>query len=170
MFLEKNLLPFTNLLRNNNKIINLVLITLLVTMLFPIDNYFPFNPIKNVETELVTLISNPFMMTFLTLLLYCVYLTNNNEMFILLLFMFHRLVIHKGASASAPAPAPAPAPRPKAAPAPKPKAAPAPKPKAAPAPKPKAAPAPKPKAAPAPKPKAAPAPKPRAAPELHDER
>ena len=36
------------------------------------------------------------MTTFLTVLLYCVYLTNNQTMFILLLFIIHRLVIHGG--------------------------------------------------------------------------
>ena len=181
MYFEQTLLPLTNVLRNNSQIINLVLIVLLTAMLFPVDQYFPSDPFKTIETHLSELLANPLIMSLFTIFLYCVYLSNNSVMLILVLFMVHRLVLHSGSggapssppSVLPPTPKIAPPPKPKAAPPPKPKAAPPPPkpkaalpptPKVAPPPKPKAAPPPKPKAAPPPKPKAAPPPKPKAAP------
>src|SRR6056300_1761363 len=96
MYFEKQLAPLTNILKGSSKTINLILIILLVAMLFPVSDFFPFDPILNVERELVNLFTNPFMMSFLTVVLYCVYLTNNQTMFILLLFIIHRLVTHGG--------------------------------------------------------------------------
>ena len=94
MYFSKQLNPVVTFLKGSSKTINLVLIILLVAMLFPVSDFFPFDPIQNVEKELVNLFTNPFMMSFLTFVLYCVYLTNNNTMFILLLFIIHRLVTH----------------------------------------------------------------------------
>ena len=149
MYFERQLLPLTNILKNSSQMINLVLIILLVAMLFPINEYFPSNPIDDVENELVKVVSNPVMMTVLTLLLYCVFLTNNDTMFVLVLYIIHRLVMHGGALPPTPRTPNAPAPPP---PAPKP---PAPKPPAPPPPAPKP-PAPKPPAPPPPAPKPAP--------------
>ena len=96
MYFSKQLNPVVTFLKGSSKTVNLVLIILLVAMLFPVSEFFPFDPIQNVEKELVNLFTNPFMMSFLTFVLYCVYLTNNNTMFILLLFIIHRLVTHGG--------------------------------------------------------------------------
>jgi hypothetical protein len=174
MYFEQTLLPLTNVLRNNSQMINLVLIVLLTAMLFPVDQYFPSDPFKTIETHLSELLANPLVMSLFTIFLYCVYLSNNSVMLILVLFMIHRLVLHKGSggvpsappSVLPPTPKIAPPPKPKAPPPrPKPKATPPPpKPKPALPPTPKVAPPPKPKAAPPPKPKAAPPPKPKAAP------
>ena len=90
MYFERQLLPLTNILKNSSQMINLVLIILLVAMLFPVREFFPSNPIDGVESELVKFVSNPVMMTVLTLLLYCVFLTNNDTMFVLVLYIIHR--------------------------------------------------------------------------------
>ena len=172
MYFEKQLSPLTNILRSSSKMVNLILIILLVSLLFPIEDFFPSNPIKVVEGELISLFSNPAILSIVTIFIYCVYLSGNETMLVLTLYIIHRLVLHGGNAGGGGAPSTLPPtarttpppPKPKAAPPPKPKAAPPPKPKAAPPPKPKAAPPPKPKAAPPPKPKAAPPPKPKAAP------
>ena len=104
MYFEKPLLPFTNILKNSSKLINLVLIVFLVLMLFPVNEYFPSNPIQGVESELVKLISNPIIMTCLTFLLYCVFLTKNDTMFVLVLYIIHRLVMHGGNGSAPPTP------------------------------------------------------------------
>jgi len=119
MYFVKQLSPVVNILKNSSNMINLVLIISLVAMLFPISSYFPSNPVEDLEGELVQLISNPMMMVFLTFLLYCVFLTNNEIMFVLLLFIIHRLVMHGGAKALPPTPRtppPAAPPAPPAAP------------------------------------------------------
>ena len=100
MYLEKQLLPFTNILKNSSKMINLTLVILLVGMLFPVNEFFPSNPFDVVENELVSLLSNPLMMTVLTLLVYSVFLTNNEVMLVLILFIIHRLVLHRGSQSS----------------------------------------------------------------------
>ena len=146
MYFERQLLPLTNILKNSSQMINLVLIILLVAMLFPINEYFPSNPIDDVENELVKVVSNPVMMTVLTLLLYCVFLTNNDTMFVLVLYIIHRLVMHGGALPPTPRTPTAPAPKP---PAPPPPAPPPPAPPKPPAPPPAA---PKPPAPPPPGP------------------
>ena len=165
MYFEQTLLPLTNVLRNNSQMINLVLIVLLTAMLFPVDQYFPSDPFKTIETHLSELLANPLIMSLFTIFLYCVYLSNNSVMLILVLFMIHRLVLHKGSIRAPSSPPSVLPPTPKIAPPPKPKAVPPPKPKAAPPPpKPKPALPPTPKVAPPPKPKAAPPPKPKASP------
>ena len=146
--------------------INLVLIGLLTAMLFPVDQYFPSDPFKTIETHLSELLANPIIMSLFTVFLYCVYLSNNSVMLILVLFIVHRLVLHSGSGRAPSSPPSVLPPTPKIAPPPKPKIAPPPTPKALPPPpKPKASPpTPKPKALP-PTPKAAPPPpKPKALP------
>jgi hypothetical protein len=110
MYFVKQLSPFVNVLKNSSNMINLVLIISLVAMLFPISAYFPSNPIEDLEGELVKIISNPVMMVFLTFILYCAFLTNNEHMFVLMLFIIHRLVIHGGAKALPPTPRATPPP------------------------------------------------------------
>ena len=145
MYFERQLLPLTNILKNSSKMINLVLIVLLVAMLFPINEYFPSNPIDDVENELVKFVSNPVMMTILTLLLYCVFLTNNDTMFVLVLYIIHRLVMHSSSGSPKPSTPPTP-PKPSTPPTP-PKPSTPPTPPKPPAPKPPTPPKP-----PAPKP------------------
>jgi len=157
MYFEKPLSPLTNILRSSSKIVNLILIVLLVSLLFPIEDFFPSNPIKVVEDELISLFSNPAILSIVTIFIYCVYLSGNETMLVLTLYIIHRMVLHGGNTGGG-APSSLPPTARTTPPPPKPKAAPPPKPKAAPPPKPKAAPPPKPKAAPPPKPKAAPLP------------
>jgi hypothetical protein len=159
MYFEQNLLPLTNVLRNNSQMINLVLIVLLTAMLFPVDQYFPSDPFKTIETHLSELLANPIIMSLFTVFLYCVYLSNNSVMLILILFIVHRLVLHSGSGRAPSSPPSVLPPTPKIAPPPTPNAAPPPPtPNAAP-PTPNAAPPPPtPKIAPPPTPNAAPPP------------
>ena len=101
MDVDKTISPLTNLLKKNNKIINMVLIVLLVAMLFPVDHFLNFNPIKDVENQLTELIKNPFVMAVLTIVIYAVFKTNDYRMFALLMFLVHRL-LHNTPGSSAP--------------------------------------------------------------------
>ena len=87
MNVDKTLSPFSNFLKKNNKVVNLLLIILIALMLFPIDHFFNSNPIKEFETTVGTLISNPMTMAFLTLLTYVVYISNDPTMFTLFMFL-----------------------------------------------------------------------------------
>ena len=149
MNVDKTLSPFSNFLKKNNKVINLLLIILLVLMLFPIDHFFNSNPVKEFETTVGTLISNPMTMAVLTLLTYVVYISNDTMMFTLYMFVLHRLTMHAGASPSAPPARPTPPPARPTPPPPAPKKVPPTPKKAPPPPAPKKVP-PTPKKAPPP--------------------
>ena len=147
--LSKTLSPFSNFLKKNNKMINILLVTLLVLILFPVDHFFTSNPVKEVQSTMATMIGNPMSMAFLTLLTYVVYASNDTTMFTLYMFLMHYLVLHSGGSPSGRSPPPSPSPPPGPSPPPPPSPPPAPKPPPPPPPAPKKAPPPPP---PAPKP------------------
>ena len=106
--LSKTLSPFSNFLKKNNKIINILLVTLLILILFPVDHFFTSNPVKEVQDIMASMIGNPMSMAFLTLLTYVVYASNDTTMFTLYMFLMHYLVLHSGGSPS-PRPSPSPA-------------------------------------------------------------
>ena len=93
MNVEKAFSPVTKLLNKNSKVINLVLIAFTVLMLLPIDFFLKHNFMKGIESQLVEMLNNPIVMGAVTLLLYLTYLTDP-KMFILLLFILHRLKYH----------------------------------------------------------------------------
>ena len=70
--LSKTLSPFSNFLKKNNKVVNMLLVTLLVLILFPVDHFFTSNPIKEVQSTMATMLGNPMSMAFLTLLTYVI--------------------------------------------------------------------------------------------------
>ena len=144
--LSKSLSPFSNFLKKNNKMVNLLLVTLLVLILFPIDHFFTSNPVKEVQSTLSTLLGNPMSMAFLTVLTYVVYASNDTTMFTLYMFLIHYLVLHSGGSNSggSPPPSPSPPPPPPPAPSPPPPPPPSPKPPPPPPPAPKPPPPPPP--------------------------
>ena len=139
--LSKTLSPFSNFLKKNNKVVNMLLVTLLVLILFPIDHFFTSNPVKEVQNTITPMLGNPMSMAFLTLLTYVVYASNDTTMFTLYMFLMHYLVIHSGGSPSRGPPSPAPK---KSPPPPAPKKAPPPPPKPPPPPPPPAKPPPPP--------------------------
>ena len=124
MDIDKTISPLTNLLKKNGKIINMVLIILLISMLFPFDELLNFNPVREVENQLSKLVANPYVMAVLTVVIYATYKTNDYKMFALTLVFVHRL-LHSASgrvSPSTPPPPPVVPPPPKA-----PKAVPPPK-------------------------------------------
>ena len=109
--LSKTLSPFSNFLKKNNKVVNMLLVTLLVLILFPVDHFFTSNPVKEVQNTITPMLGNPMSMAFLTLLTYVVYASNDTTMFTLYMFLMHYLVLHSGGSpsrGSPPPPSPAP--------------------------------------------------------------
>ena len=106
--LSKTLSPFSNFLKKNNKMINILLVTLLVLILFPVDHFFTSNPVKEVQSTLTTMLGNPMSMAFLTLLTYVVYTSNDTTMFTLYMFLIHHLVLHSERSPSPSPPPPSP--------------------------------------------------------------
>ena len=106
--LSKTLSPFSNFLKKNNKVVNMLLVTLLVLILFPVDHFFTSNPVKEVQNTITPMLGNPMSMAFLTLLTYVVYASNDTTMFTLYMFLMHYLVLHSGGSPS-PRPSPPPA-------------------------------------------------------------
>ena len=119
MDIDKTISPLTNLLKKNSKIINMVLIILLISMLFPFDELLNFNPVKEVENQLSKLVVNPFVMAVLTVVIYATYKTNDYKMFALTLVLVHRLLHSASGIVSPSTPPPATILPPKAPPAPK---------------------------------------------------
>ena len=93
MNVEKAVSPVIKLLNKNSKVINLVLIAFTVLMLLPIDFFLKHNFMDGIESSLVQMLNNPLVMGVVTVLLYITYLTDP-KMFILLLFIMHRLKYH----------------------------------------------------------------------------
>ena len=98
MNVEKAFSPVIKLLNKNSKVINLALIAFTVLMLLPIDFFLKHNFMDGIESTLVQMLANPIVMSVVTLMLYSTYLTDP-KMFVLLLFILHRLKYHgNGAS------------------------------------------------------------------------
>ena len=93
MNVEKAFSPVIKLLNKNSKVINLALIAFTILMLLPIDFFLKHNFMKGIESYLIQMLTNPIVMGVVTLILYSTYLTDP-KMFILLLFILHRLKYH----------------------------------------------------------------------------
>ena len=120
MDVSKVLSPATQFFRKYSQTINLVLLFLILLIMFPYNHFFPFEIKSKILNELTVLFANPIIMTVVIFSIYCVYLTGDNVMFVLLLFLVHYLTMHSGElskpSASLPSrptpPSPRPSPRP----------------------------------------------------------
>ena len=86
------LLPFSNLLKKNNNIINLSLIILLLLLISPINHFFGINLKEKIKDKTNQLMISPFFMTCLSLLVYTVYVSNDPMMFSLLMVIIYHLM------------------------------------------------------------------------------
>ena len=87
--------PLTQVLKQNSRTVNLVLLGLTILFLFPLNHFLPYDIKGKVETELRTLMDNPWIMTMVSVLIFAVFQTGNMNMLVLLLFLVHYLSSHK---------------------------------------------------------------------------
>ena len=87
--------PLTQVLKQNSRTINLVLLGLTILFLFPLNHFLPYDIKEKVETELRTLMDNPWIMILISVLVFAVFQTGNMNMLVLLLFLIHYLTSHK---------------------------------------------------------------------------
>ena len=93
--IEKVFSPVSNVIKKNSKIINLALVILVCLMVFPTEYFLTIDPVKEIEGQLSKLLQNPFVMAVVTLLVYVVWITNDPTMFVLVMFLVHRLSSHQ---------------------------------------------------------------------------
>ena len=91
MNVNKFLNPLTQFFRRNGGKMNVALLLLILLIMFPYNHFFPFEIKSRILNELSTLFANPIVMTLLLVALYSVYLSGDNVMFVLLLFLLHYL-------------------------------------------------------------------------------
>jgi len=91
---DKVLSPVTKNLKSNNQMINMVLLGLVVFMVLPIDSVLGTGFQKRIEGMLSGLVKNPIVMAVMAVLVYATFVAGDVYMFILLLFLLHRLTKH----------------------------------------------------------------------------
>ena len=91
---DKVLAPVTRNLKSNNQMINMVLLGLVVFMVLPIDSVLGTSFQSRLEGMLAGLIKNPIVMAVMAVLVYATFVAGDVYMFVLLLFLLHRLSKH----------------------------------------------------------------------------
>ena len=94
MDIAKTLSPLTKEIKVNKTMINFVLIFFVLLMMFPYSHFLPYDLKNKVETQLKRLMSSPWVMALMTVLVYAVYVSGDVYMFILTLSILHRLTMH----------------------------------------------------------------------------
>ena len=94
MDITKTLSPITNEIKVNKNMINFVLIFVVLLMLFPYNYFLPYDLKNRVEVQLKRVVSSPWIMALVTVLVYAVYVSGDVYMFILTLSILHRLTMH----------------------------------------------------------------------------
>lgn len=94
MDIAKTLSPITKTLKDQKTSINFVLIFIVLLMLFPYNHFLPYDLKNKIETQFKRLTSSPWIMALITVLVYAIYITGDVYMFILSLFILHRLTKH----------------------------------------------------------------------------
>ena len=87
--------PITQALKKNASNINLVLLTLVLLFLFPLNHFLPYDNKEKVETELKTLMENVWIKVFVSVLVFAVFQSGNINMLVLLLYLIHHIAIHQ---------------------------------------------------------------------------
>ena len=87
--------PITQALKKNATNINLVLLTLVLLLLFPLNHFLPYDIKEKVETELKTLMENVWIKVFVSVLVFAVFQSGNINMLVLLLYLIHHIAIHQ---------------------------------------------------------------------------
>lgn len=91
---DKVLSPVTKNLKSNNQMINMVLLGLVVFMVLPVDSVLGTTFQGRFESMLSGLVKNPIVMAVMAVLVYATFVAGDVYMFILLLFLLHRLSKH----------------------------------------------------------------------------
>ena len=94
MDVSKYVSPLTRNLKGNSVNINLVLIIVVLFLMFPFDQMLKVNVQNRLENSFKNLMGNPIMMILSTVLVYSTYLTGDIYMFVLIMFVLHRLTLH----------------------------------------------------------------------------
>ena len=87
--------PITQALKKNASNINLVLLSLVLLFLFPLNHFLPYDIKEIVETELKTLMENVWIKVFVSVLVFAVFQSGNINMLVLLLYLLHHIAIHQ---------------------------------------------------------------------------
>ena len=87
--------PITQVLKKNAATINLVLLTLVIHFIFPLNHFLPYDIKNRVETELKTLMENVWIRVFVSVITFAVFQTGNINMLVLLLYLIHHIALHK---------------------------------------------------------------------------
>ncbi len=87
--------PITQVLKKNAATINLVLLTLVILFIFPLNHFLPYDIKDRVETELKTLMENVWIRVFVSVITFAVFQTGNINMLVLLLYLIHHIALHK---------------------------------------------------------------------------
>ncbi len=87
--------PITQVLKKNASTINLVLLTLVILFIFPLNHFLPYDIKDRVETELKTLMENVWIRVFVSVITFAVFQTGNINMLVLLLYLIHHIALHK---------------------------------------------------------------------------
>ena len=94
MDIAKTLSPVTKGLKVNKNMINFVLIFIVLLMLFPYNYFLPYDVKNRIETQLKNITSSPWIMALITILVYSIHISGDVYMFILTLFITHRITMH----------------------------------------------------------------------------
>ena len=94
MDITKTLSPITKEIKLNKNMINFVLVFVVLLMLFPYNYFLPYDLKNRVESQLKRVVSSPWVMALITVLVYAVYVSGDVYMFILTLSILHRLTLH----------------------------------------------------------------------------
>ena len=89
--MDKFISPVSQAIKKNSSTINLVLISLTVLFLFPVNYFLPYDVKGKVENELRKVVSNEWVRVLLTLLVFVSYQIGNVNMLVLLLFLINHL-------------------------------------------------------------------------------
>ena len=92
---NKALSPMSSFINKNNKVINLLLITLVVLVIFPVEYFVDSNPVEEMQTTLSVLISSPMGLVVTCILTYVIFSSNNVVTFTLYMFLLHKLLDHE---------------------------------------------------------------------------
>ena len=87
--------PITQALKKNASNINLVLLSLVLLFLFPLNHFLPYDIKEKVETELKTLMENVWIKVFVSVLVFAVFQSGNINMLVLLHYLLHHIANHQ---------------------------------------------------------------------------
>ena len=85
----------TQALKKNASTINLVLLSLVILFLFPLDHFLQYDIKSKVEEELSILMENVWVRALVSLLVFGAFQAGNVNMLVLLLYVIHYITFHE---------------------------------------------------------------------------